>query len=796
MVDYADILLAGDEPQQQPFDVNKLAPEQRAAYERMMNGRAKQVPQAPPQPAPQMQAPAARPQVDYADELLGGTAPAMAQPQPQQREEGWGEWIKNGIMGKQDPREAQTGTVYEQFTDELTSPTATAAMYGADDEAMGNIIAQNLGDRVIRREKDANGYEVLVTRGPDGQEQRGYVNAPGLDTQDAWRTFYGAVPYALTGGVAGKALKGAGLGINTLAQGATAGATSFAGDVGALMQGSGKAPDLGKALVVGGFGAAGPAVGAAGGALWRRFVTIPGLIDKTTGKLTAKGMEYAQKAGFEPEDMTPEFAKSFAESLAKYDDPATAATQATMSRYGITPTRGQLSKQNSQLWKEDAVREGVYGEPAELAMKGFDEKQREAVRYAAFGGSPTSRNATSPKQGIGQQIAPNRTDGMTPTNTPPAALGTDIQSSVRGAREAAKAQEAELWKGTKDLKATPQALATLKDKINSALVDETDILPPSLQMDELLSKFIEGQVPQTSGKVLQVGKTESVDAMRRRLGDIVGDTPPGSSQYRQASKIYNAFNDWIGESAEKSLLAGDPQAALNIVKARGFHRDVMALFKPTNADGSPAAAAGRLKSVMNADSGEAVIDAVLASRGSKSAVNGSVGALQNIKTALEKYTPEQAAQAWGDIGLAYWTRLVTGKNGEMLGSTAIVNNIKSAMNEQGSIVRTLYTPAQVAEMRKFLFAMQQIAYKPRNPSGTSYGVGNLAREALNKVTSALMANKLTGMVANAALDKLGIGSAYGKTIAAKAIQSLPPKRPNLGPASAGVGQAYNQSGER
>ena len=60
--------------------------------------------------------------------------------------------------------------------------------------------------------------------------------------------------------------------------------------------------------VMAGFGAAGPVAGMAAGALWRKFVTVPGLVDKATGNLTARGLEAAKRAGVDPNDVTPDFA--------------------------------------------------------------------------------------------------------------------------------------------------------------------------------------------------------------------------------------------------------------------------------------------------------------------------------------------------------------------------------------------------------------------------------------------------------------------------------------------------------
>src|SRR5690606_22617925 len=130
-----------------------------------------------------------------------------------------------------------------------------------------------------------------------GQEQRGYVNKPGIDTQDLWRTFYGAVPYIAGGGAIAAATKGAPLALQAVTQAAGAGATSVAGDLAQEPLGSEQGIEADKALFMAAAGGAGPVLGAGGSALWRKLITEPRLFNKTTGKLTEKGAEAARQAG-------------------------------------------------------------------------------------------------------------------------------------------------------------------------------------------------------------------------------------------------------------------------------------------------------------------------------------------------------------------------------------------------------------------------------------------------------------------------------------------------------------------
>lgn len=714
--------------------------------------------------------------------------------------EGWGEWIANSIRGRQDPKEAATRTVFEQYPKELGNPTANAAIFGADDAGMADIIQKSLGDKFVRREKDANGYEVMVTRGPDGREQRGYVNRPGLDTQDVSRAVYGSLPYIATGGATGAALKGAGVGIQALGQAAAGMGTSIAGDVGSMAQGSEQGIDPMKAGVMGFFGAAGPVAGMAAGALWRRFVTIPGLIDKTTGQLTARGLEAAKRAGIDPNDITPDFAKSFANTLSRTGNEAQAATQAGTDRFGIPATRGQITKDPYLLTQEEGMRRRLYGESAQDIMRGFDAKQQEAIKYAALGsdGQGSKLGTFAPQKGIGEQINPTREPGYNVYDRMPGTLGESVQQGLQKAQEGAKAAEREAWKGATGLEDTQEALAKLPDILNAKLgglaINER-VTPAAAQMAKEVERLLSGEAPEQAAAWLKVSPSKNVDQMRRNLLSI-SQSAESTADKKMAAAIYDGFNDWITESAKNNLLAGDPAAAMKLVKARGFTKEVRQIFSPTDAAGKTTPAARRLAKVLDegkADSGEAVIQALLGSQGSRGINDGTVSVLTSIRTALNRFAPkDQGTQAWNDIRLAYWTRLVTGKNGELFGPQAMLNNIRAALSSQRSVMDTLYTASEQRQIREFTRALAIVAYKPPNASGSGYSAAQFAKEGIVKFLDAFG----LGKVGSAAMHYTGLGNALNAGAAKQAVRQMArPVRPNVTPAITGMGQAiYGQSG--
>lgn len=742
--------------------------------------------------------------VDYFSTATGldkiGAQPDAAAPQ---KKEGWGEWIANSVRGRHDPNYASAEanpTVGAQFRDQLSGRLASEAVLGASDDQMADVFAKGLGDKFIRKEKDANGYDVLVTRGDNGQEQKNYINKPGLDVADVARGAIGALPYVVGAGAVGTAAKGLGWGARAIAQGATAAGTSVAGDVAQIPMGSEQGVDVGKAAVTGAAGAIAEPVATVAGSLWRKFVTIPGLVDTTTGQLTAKGIAAAKQAGIDPADITPDFATAFAKSLATTKNPAQAATDAGLDQFGIPATQGQRSKDPFLLTQEEGMRRKLYGESAQNTIKAFDQKQQDAILYAALGSEDGSRPSSGtfgalsfpPRQGIAEQLNPARQPGMFPPR--PSTLGDNVQDTLQGARATAKQQESALWDdNVKNLAATPEALKNLQPHMETALADETAFTQTGQKMAEEIGQFASGELPANQAGGIKLKQIQSVDQMRRRLGGLVGSAEQGADKH-QAGKIYEAFNEWIGDSAEKSLLAGDPEAAMQLGKARGFTKEVRQIFEPKTEGGTLSPAGQRLSKILSdakADSGEGVIQALLGSEGSRGVNQGSVSALKSIKLALDKFAkPDQAAQAWNDIRLAHWTRMVTGKNGELVGPTAMVNNLKSAMQGQSTVMTTLYSPLELGKMRQFIRALENVAYKPPNASGSGYSAATFAKEGVLKLLDAFG----VGTPARAALQYTGISNAWNSAAAKNALRRVAPaSRPNLAPAVTGTAQAYQRS---
>lgn len=750
------------------------------------------------QSAPDAQARA----INGVDLLFGDDTPEQgqqpaAQPQPSQPDmtqgpQGGGiaKSIIGAIKGTQDPREAQTSTVYDQFPGQLRWPTANAATLGASDPQMADIIEKNLGSNFIRREQDANGYDVLVTRGPDGQEQRGYVNRPGLDTQDVARTIYGALPYAVGGGAVGAATKGMGFLARAGLQAAGAGATSVAGDVAQIPMGSNQGIEPIKASIAAAGGVGGVALESLGSRAWQRFVTEPRLFDRSAGKLTQEGANIARQQGLDPAALEADVARTFAQTYARSGDASRAAIAAQEGEFGIPSTAGQRSKDPWQLTQEEAARRNLYGEKARDTMQAFDARQKEAVDFAARTRLPSDMRTQTVKQtGTMNPAGITQVSEMAPT----ADLGDGIRTGLRSAQDVAKAGEREAWEKVTDILPTPQSFDLLPDALAGRLgsLRVTNEMPRAASMAKALDDYVQGKAfNEPVAGVLKQAPVKTVDEMRRQLLAMY-KSAQDPTDVAAAKAIYEGFNDWIDNAAEKALLSGSPEAAANLRAARDTTRVMQGLFSP-QIKGSQAPAARIVSQVMaNGDSPERIVQILFGTGPSSTIKEGTVEALKAMKGALSRYAdPRIAGDTIADLKIAYWSRIVQSVRGEAHTPGVMLNNIKAALENQRSVVQELYSPDEVGQIRRLATALERIVYKPPNASGSGYTAAGLAKQFLGKLFEAVGGNSLLGRTA---LEMTGLPNRYGAVQAQRAVsQAVPRARGNVAPYSTSAGATYGR----
>lgn len=717
----------------------------------------------------------------------------------------WTEWARDTVMGKHDPAYKGLPTFDEAMQEEnkgnfFASPEIRrmrkGAMTAGDDAAYGDIMKSAIGDRFIRKETDANGYDIIVYKGADGSEKKAYVNRPGLDAEDISRGLANAIPYAAAGIAAAYTGGTAPIVARGLIQGAGQFGTSLGLDAASRAIGSEQDLDLTRAGVAGVAGIAGEFAAPAIQAAWRRLVTIPGLFDASAGTLTPKGYQIAIDAGLDPSTFTKDMAKKFAAEYATTADAAAAGRQFASDTLGIESTVGQRTKNASDLLQEGAMRKGVKGTEAERIINEFDRKQRQQVVNAALGDIENAGAGNVPgSKGIGASLNPAREV----KDMIPAELGAGIKDGLTTAQRAARNAENQAWQGLHNVTAHPDAMKLLPQAVGAELGDravDQVVTPSAYNMAKMLQSYMTGDAMKQPFEVLgQSAATPTVDAMRRRLGRGVAAAATPEDR-AVASKIYDGFNNWIKEAADAQLLAGHPDAAAALYNARSVSKEIKDLFQPRDATGRSTPAKGIIEKVLQKeDTPEGIVRAVVGNPSSK-VRTGSVDALQKMQKALTKFGGPEGVNAWNDIRSAYYLKMITDPKGELMSPQVMLNTIKKTFENQPTVVKTLFSPEEIADIKNLQGALEQITYKDPNPSGSGYAVANFAKQfimtildtipGMHKITVPLkIAANVTG-IQQAVQQTAGRNAARAAT--SQIVPAAPP--PALGPQASLLAQQY------
>lgn len=665
------------------------------------------------------------------------------------------------VKGKQDPANKDLPTVYDQYADgmgfraskhgqyDLTSPVATAAMGGASDAAMADVMQQNLGDRFVRREKDANDYDIIVSKDADGNEQRGYVNKPGLDKEDLWRTFYGASPYVASGvgiGAMTRGLSGLG-GVATrgVAQGAGAGATSGAGDVAAAAVGSEQGLDLPKMGLSAAFGLGAEVALPAGTALFRGLRGPRGNLTND-GLLTDNAKAAAKSVGLDFDDLSKAEQRLFASGLNKGSDPREIASLIETNRFGIQTTKATRTGDPELSLLEKDIRYGTQGLPAKQHLDEFYKNQQQQIEQSALSRPYTDENtilsrvqgeAADPyRDGMGSFLAPTRT-ATSAEDVAPGILGDSIKGNLSAMKSYGDDAIKEAYKPITDTTPKPAAFATLPQHLQKELGEyriNSSTMPTAHSILKDLEGFAKGRALSNDSATDWLGQAQVTTLLekQKQLSGMVQGAQSNTDRVA-AKRLYDGFNNWIDDIADQGLVNGEASAASAIREARTITADIKRVFDPKGRGVNPAASSIMKQLVEEENNADSVVS-ILFGSGLADPKPGSIDALRSIKRGLfspvggrRLVDPLMAKRTWNDIRMAYWSKLVTDKTGKMLQPGYMARNLSIARTKQYGVMDTLFTPNEMRVIRQYEKAIGQTIFRDPNASGTSTALRSLGK---------------------------------------------------------------------
>lgn len=669
---------------------------------------------------------------------------------------GVAESVVEGVVGKTDPEfknlEGFTGDGIADV--ELLSELNRLKVLTVSDAAYARGVKKILGNRFISEKKDSFDRPIITYRDDEGTVRTEFINKPGLDFEDVDRTIQSSIPFLAGAGVVGRAFQSTPLITRILAQTAGQGGVSVGQDVLA-----GEQVDVGKA----GASAIGGGIGELSGPVISGLINVfrkapKGALVDSAGLLTERGRKAIKDAGIEDEQITGELLDALSSAdVPTSKDAAEAVFRAETDVAGIPSSRGTRAKIGEDIKLEKEAREGILGRQAQEAAFAFDKAQREGAQ-AAVGGTTLrlgEQGATSAPTQV-QQVAPA------------------FQQGVEAAEEAGARQITQAFDEVDIPAVFPQgipasAFTDLEDDLVGRLT-QTGFGPQTKETAEavkLLEDFAAGRAT-TPAVNLTGRRAESrlltFDEVRRQLNGFVGAARANNpTDARAAVAVKQAYNEWLEKLAGEALEIGDPEQFAKLQTAIGITAKVKAVFEERGLKDR----AGKLvrRILDEADSPEGAINMLLPSTFKSPAKPGAVGAIDRLKPTLKKEQPE----AWHALRQAYWLRLTRGNRALFREGPVsrrdldtqfgqIHRNIEDALENQSSLLKALYSPDEIKQMRTVSRGIKRAQAEDPNPSGTAtMGIRMLQRFKDNFLTSLLKRQaagaQIRGEPVKAAIDR-------------------------------------------
>ena len=641
--------------------------------------------------------------------------------------------------------------------------TSAGLMLASDPEGQANIIRENVPGvsiEPVRSRETGDQYNIATYENPEtGDRQRGYVNAPGLSPLDTTQFVGQAALYSPAARVA----KGAGTLRRMLTVGGKSGATSVGIDAAADMLGAdqGISPERAALAVVGGgaFEGLSPAVAAG----WRRIFADRGNYNVRTGELTARGDELARRAGLDPTVMNDRMRRLFGDYADAGTDIDTLRRTMDAQEFGIRQSRAQQTGNYTLANQEERMLRGLEGEDPARIVRDFRRGQEDEIAQAQRGvaGRLSGRqvdDSAEPASEVVRRELTQRED---------AARGR-VDAAYNAAREAG------------DVTFSPEATRDVGLRMRSLLEDrEIDsILTPAttralIRIDEKLA----GDVPKG------LKEFEST----RRVVNSLYDAAANKSDRANMTIIKRGLDGWLEETVDQALFTGDEAAISALKKARGTMAEYSRLFNARGKGDKPGA---MVEKILKAETPEQTANYILGA--------GEIGKNPELTVALRRLGQAvgKDSEAFGAVREMVWDRLSKAPTGKPLSADVFEKKLNTALSNNGSAIRELYSPDEILLMRRYARALKATKVETTNASQTAFSLESALRTTMQRLgqrEAFTKGNVGTGTLLRAAsklpINVVGTTDWAKRMAAVNATTPLQPPVRRATPAFVGTGAA-------
>lgn len=628
-----------------------------------------------------------------------------------------------------------------------------------DSKARADILRKVLPGATVLDDPN-NGRPIVTYKG-----ETGYIDKPGVTLGGVLDSIAAVGKYIPAGRYAAG-------GANILTQVGRAfvggAATSVAEDVAAIPQGSEQGVDPVKAGVAGVATAAGQAasvpigkgvswLGNKGVELWKAMRGNQQVVT-ATGALTAAGRKLAEKAGLDPDAITPQLAEQL-EAAAKRatgagveDLPGATKREALSRRFDVPLTRGELTGDYAEQSLEESLRRMDVTTKAGRIMRDQEERSADALRGASgdSGYGLLKREMARKGEGVtdvsdaGQRVI---TDTTKVAAKDRAAYG----EAYKTARESGAALDIEHYGNFVN-----NAEAVLKDSIDY----DPNLYPQTAKvLDNLRARAAWVSAEGKPGQAIPLRKLENL----RKI--INTEWQSANATDRMGLDVLrNQFDEMVNGALDSGRVTGD-KAGIQAWKAgRELYGRFQELYAPSKAAGTAEQKAGRtVQNWIKSDNvtGDEVIRDVVSNK----------ALTERILTINGKGSPAHIALKQGVLEYVFRPALKGDGISPRLVVAQFERFFKGANAEQ---MRTIYSPKEIAAIREF--AELSKAKIPLQGVVNFSNTGNVLVKTLQQLGSRLGLIAATGhMETAAALGAFNAAAGMRSTSQARsAIQGLVP----------------------
>lgn len=625
-----------------------------------------------------------------------------------------------------------------------------AGAMSQDDEQLADIIKQDVPDAKFY---DGGDGRVVV----DIQGKKAYLNAPGFSPQDLVRGTTAGTSVALAASPMGAALKGAPYLARVGGAMLAGGAGSAVQDVAANQFGAEKIVDperLALNMAAGGVaeGILQPIIGAG-----YRFIVSrgKGMYDAAAGKLTDAGRRVLQQLGANADEISDDLARQFAAEARGAANPAQALRSAEGKSLPVPviATRGQTTLRPQDQMFEDQAYKGTYGAQASQVMQSAEQAQQQALR----GNIPV----------IQQQLA----GSARPIGSGEGAAAAQARLvEMRGAEKSAARR---LYDTAREASAAiPQGAGLDGSRAIKAAVEEGHVLTGLSRTNSVIKQF--DDIVSQSGESInsQVSINKLFDWRKQATAAARGNAE--NEEGVAIGKAIKAFDDWVGQTVDDALVAGDDTAVALWKQAIGNYKEFAGRFKGGNMIQALTQKAPRGGEMQLKVAPEDAANYILGASDSGWIAKPNLARdLMRMKQMLG-----EKSDAWNGIRQEIFLRLARSGEGQMQGGTRMFSgaNFKKVWDSMLEKNPTLMNSIFSAKERGLITQFSNVAARITNPVKGGQNFSNTA-SALTSVAQKL-AGRL-GPVVGKWFMQTKAGNAINIVKASEAAKGIIP-RPAVG----------------